>query len=138
MSDLRTKGFGSYGLERAPRRSPGLWFGLFAAPLAWAAQLVAGSQLEELGCSPAPGDTTALGIENRAAVLILTLAALAVAVAAGLASWRALRRSAPDESRFGEATVWIAGCGLALSVLFAALIVLGGIDVLFLDACEPG
>jgi hypothetical protein len=111
------------------------WYALLGAPLAWAAQLVAGYGLTEAACGPA-GARWGIDVHAWEAVIF----ALAAAVAAG--GWcaaAALRRAVVrgeiadplDRVRF------VSTLGLAVGAIFIALIAFSGTAVLTLEGCRP-
>ena len=111
-----------------------LWFGLSAAPVAWATQLVAGYAIEEAACSTKTD--LWLGVEPWIVLLTVTLAALAAL--GGVAAWWSLRRvrlGRTDDPR-GRLR-FMAAVGLGASILFLAGIVLAGLPVVTLNECSP-
>src|SRR3982751_3375773 len=98
------------------RRIALLWLGILGPALAWSMQLVAGDALTELGCE------RGLGVGGvRAGVIVLTIAAVGVALTTGVAGFRQ-RVQAADERR-GERTAFLALCGAASTAIFVAVIV---------------
>jgi hypothetical protein len=122
-------------IERtSPLANALLLYGLLAAPLAWTAQLVVGYGVGEAACSVAG---MRWGIEPTTWALALTAATGAVglsglATAGGLA--RELRRGSSDDPR-GRVEFMAAG-GVFVSATFLALIVLGGVASLYVEACR--
>jgi hypothetical protein len=112
-----------------------LWFGLLAAPLAWATQLVLGYGSEELPCSSTTAPTSVAGLELDHFVAVVTLAAALVALA-GLAVAVSSSSSAHDDS-LGRVR-FMARAGILVSAVFLGAILLAGSAALVLDPCEAG
>jgi hypothetical protein len=113
-------------------RSGRLWFAVLAGPLLWAAQLYVNYQWEEvLACSPAatsPGQV--LGIDVRTWILLVNTVTTAGTLAALAVALHCYRRTR------GEVAQWMAFAGVANSVLFLFLIVVGYAPVLMLKPCQ--
>lgn len=108
---------------------------VFAAPVAWAAQLVIAYSVEEGGCSVAGPKVAGVDVANVAGVV--SLIALAVAVAGGLTALVLLRRR--DESADPRGVVhFLAGAAAMAAVIFSILIVFGGVATIVLDPCSAG
>ena len=108
-----------------------LLFGLLAAPLAWAGQLVAGYQLGDARCSVAG---MRWGFDSEAGEAAVLGVALAVAVGGLAVSWW-LERSAGRDARGRVA--FMAGGGIFVSAIFLVLILMGGIAALSIEHCRP-
>ena len=123
------------------RGSFALWFGVLAAPAAWAVQLVVNYSLDEwFACSPAstsPGRV--LGLTTGSIAVIVAAAAVVLSVVALVVSARCFRSGPPSEDaeRWGRAR-WMALAGMMNSVLYLLLIVLSFGPPAFLDPCESG
>jgi hypothetical protein len=110
------------------------WFGVLAPPLAWAAQLVTGYAFEEAGCGRPDASLFGAGLNGLTAIVVIASGALAIAGgAASLTAWRATRPPAAAGS--GE---FLAVWGIAASFVFLLAIVLTGVSLIPLDACQPG
>ena len=110
-----------------------LWFGVLGAPLAWTLQLVAGYGVEEAGCAEG---ARRWGVPSHGLQIAILCFCAAVALGSGLAagwSWREAGRGRLRNRRGRVAFLGI--CGLLLSALFLALIVLGGAGAATLDTC---
>jgi hypothetical protein len=106
-----------------------------AAPFAWAAQLVIGYGVEEGGCSVAGPEVAGADVGNVAGVV--SLVALAVALGGGVTALLLLRRR--DASGDPRGSVhFLAGAAAIAALLFAILIVFGGIATVVLDPCSAG
>lgn len=110
------------------------WFGVAAAPLAWAAQLLLGYSMQEAGCGRPDSSLWGTGIKPLTAVVLAVSAALAVA--GGAAAVTALRdaRSNDPRGRVG----FVAISGIVATVVFGFAIALSAIPLLTLHACHPG
>ena len=113
-----------------------LWFGLLAAPLAWAAQLVTAWGIEESACErDAAGSVW--GISPQSLTIAVSVAGAAVALAALLVAVRAVRQL----SQAGEAAArrtFMACAGVLGSALFLGGIALAAAAALSLDSCRIG
>ncbi|OZM77198.1 hypothetical protein [Pseudonocardia sp. MH-G8] len=112
-----------------------MWFAVLGASVAWALHLFVAWGVVELAC--ASGRDTVLGLPLRGLVLVATVVPLLVALAATWTSWRLRRRIAQsdtDDRRLQRAG-FLAGVGLALSLLAVATIVFGGAALLVLEPC---
>jgi hypothetical protein len=111
-----------------------VWFGLLAAPAAWAAQHVVGFGLTVAACG-APG--RAWGIDVTPWTIALTVAAALVAVLAEVAAAAVLRatRDAGEEPP-GSRIRFLSIVGLTTNPLFLCIIVLSGTGVSVLDGCR--
>lgn len=133
---VRTAGREEAIREASSPRSPALWFGLLAPPLAWAANLVLGDLVFELGCAAGVRGAALYGVPLRGWSLIQSAVMAAVAVAAGVVAWRAWRTlcRAGDEPRVQRARA-MAVAGVASAALYLGLIVYGVLPPLLLSAC---
>jgi hypothetical protein len=111
------------------RRLVLLWFAVLAGPIAWGVHLVLSAGVSELSCRQ--GGAGWLG----AAELLLTLVPAAIAFAALLVALSERRATTAD----GDATSgqrFLAAAGIACSIVFLTLILLGGlVPHLFLSSC---
>ena len=110
-----------------------IWFGLFAAPVAFAVEHLSGWLISEGDCAGHVG-----GIDFKASVgVISTLAALAAAagLAASVVAYRAVKETDKDAPP-PEGRAWLmAICGIVVSSLLFVMIVLGGSGALILGGC---
>jgi hypothetical protein len=115
-----------------------MWFGLFAAPAAWALQHVSGIQLQYAQCH----DNTAgpgFSIHVDGWTLGVTLTTAGIAVLGGLASvvaWRATREAEDDDAPPAGRIHFFAVIGMTMTPLFLALILMSGLGEVFLPACR--
>ena len=125
-------------------RAPGislktLAFGLFAGPVMWSIQELVSYPLAAQSCYPGSVPLREPLISSVGLLVALTtLIALVVTVAAllvALRNWRAAgsiaEREAPDENR----TRFLSLAGVLVSALFILAIVLNGVPVLLLSPC---
>jgi hypothetical protein len=112
------------------------WFGLGAAPLAWAAMQVFGWGLSELHCA---SGGSRLGIHARGWQIAATSAAFCVwllAAAAALVVYRATRVEGEDpDPPLGRAHM-LAVASLAVNAVFFVLILLAGISTAVATGCH--
>jgi hypothetical protein len=119
-------------------RSVPLWFGVLAPPLAWAAHLVLGDGIFELGCARGFRDHRILGVSLRAWATIQTSFFAAVTILAGVLAYRAwlqLRSVEPEGVAVGRARA-MAIAGVASSILYFLIILFGFFPPLFLQSCR--
>ena len=114
-----------------------MWFGLFGAPFAWAAQHVAGVALTIGTCH----DNTAgpdLGIDVDAVVAIVTTVAALIAVLAllsAVAAWRSTRGADDDDPPPAGRIHFLGIVGLTISPLFLAIILMSGLGTISMPEC---
>jgi len=112
--------------------SPPMWFAVAGAPVAWGLQFTIGYWLTQAHCSVAGG---AWGIPLDVAVVILTVAAAAAALGAGVAALR-LFRATRDAELHGAPPAgrvhFLATVGMAVTPLFVCIIVMNGVGILIL------
>ena len=120
---------------RSGRASALAWFGVVAPALAWATQLVVGYAFQEAGCGRPDADLWGVGLDGLTAIVIIVCGA--VAVAGALAGIVALRASAGGGDPLGRVR-FMAVAGIASGCIFLLAIVLSGIALLPLDACDSG
>jgi hypothetical protein len=120
-----------------PTPSALMWIGLFAAPVAWAAQHVTGIELQFARCHDnTPGPIRDVPVD--ALPIAVSAAAAAVAVLGGLAAlaaWRSARDADDDDAPPAGRIHFLAVVGITISPLFLAIIVMSGLGSLFLPAC---
>jgi len=118
------------------RRNVLLWFGVFAAPLAWAGHLVAGYTFEEAACSN--GSRLWWHGEHwwQVGVTVVALAVGALGMLAALSSVRSVRQAEVPDPR--GRVHFLALFGFAGSLFFLAIIALAGTYVIVLDPCTHG
>jgi hypothetical protein len=122
-----------------------IWFGIAAAPIAWDVQLLANSLFVGRACYPHAQPLTvpqwpALWLT----ILIISLAGIAVAVAAWLVSWRSWRLT-HEEKGGGEhhlleagqgRTRFLAMVGMMTSTLFLFALIFGTLAVFLVPLCS--
>jgi hypothetical protein len=110
------------------------WFSVLAPPLAWAAQLVVGYSFQEAGCGRPDADLWGAGLNGLTGSVVIVCGA--VAILGGLAGMVALRAAATGDP-LGRVR-FMAVAGIVSACIFLLAIVLSGIALLPLDACNPG
>jgi len=142
MTERRTVDPDAPSTGRAPYRPPPterdaaerrrlvlLWFALLAGPIGWGAHLLLSDGVSELSCRQ--GGAGWLG----AAELLLTIVPAAIVVVALLAGLSERRATTADE-RATSGQRFLAAASVECSVVFLALILLGGLlPHLFLSSC---
>ena len=123
------------GARKLSRRDVALfWFGVLAAPSAWALHLTVSYGYDEAACSDR------VGVSAVEPLILASGAVCAViAVAGGMAAWSVWRRASRGAVADPRAWVQVLGVGSVLSsVLFLFAIVMQTVQVLALSACLPG
>jgi hypothetical protein len=107
-----------------------LWTGIFAGPVAWAADLLASYALVHVACAR----------RNVAILDATTIAALIIVAGGAVTSSLALRATSDDDATDGgrprDRARFMAVLGLLISGLFALQILAGAIPQRVLDACQ--
>jgi hypothetical protein len=115
-----------------------MWAGLFAAPLSWAAQHVFNFGVATASCSPGGrGWGVPVGTWVAIATAVagaLTLAGLTAAVLTLLAVRGAGDEAPPPEGRI----YFLSICGIVISPIFLAIILMDGIATQLLTNCQQG
>jgi hypothetical protein len=121
-------------LRRSSRLVTALqWYAVLGAPLAWAAQLVVGSNIPQAVCAPPGAGWTASSHPWEAGVAV----AAACVAAGGWAAAISLRRAC-DRGHVSDPlgrVRFVATAGLAIGVIFLTLIVLSAAGALALGEC---
>lgn len=122
------------------RESLLLWFGIFAAPLAWTAQVFVAPDLNEVLCLPgasASGRGTVFGMDVEVFLVGVSATAALVALLGFASAYSCLRRlRRAGDGTPGTRASWMAAAGVFVSLLFLLGIVVGFIPMIFLEACE--
>jgi hypothetical protein len=115
-----------------------MWAGILGAPAAWSAQHIFGYGVTEAGCS---AGSRGWGVPIDSWTAIATAVAVALALGgltASLLTFRAVRDSnndaAPPEGRI----YFLSICGIVISPLFLAIILMSGIATQILGNCHQG
>ena len=117
-------------------RSLLLWFGVFGAPFAWAAQHVAGYGLTEASCGLA-GKRTGVALDTW--TIVVTAVGASTAVLSGLAAvavFRATRETGEEPP--GGRVHFLSIVGMTISPLFTLIILMSGLGSIFLANCHQG
>jgi len=117
--------------------SAGMWFGVLAGPIVWAAQLLIDYGLDEMiACAPGNrhrGSIHGAGIET--VIQITNVVATVLALLAFAVSFRAYRRLSDGDGSPGFRARWMAAAGMFISGLFLMAIVLTFASPIFLSPC---
>jgi len=117
------------------RASRLMWFGVWAAPVAWALQLAAGVMFGLAQCSP-NGERWQIALRTWNVAIAVAAAVIAIAgiVAAVLAFRGTSDRS--DAPPPGSRIHFMAAMALTIGPLFLAIIVLNGLGTGLGDVCR--
>ena len=117
-----------------------MWFALLGAPAAWVLQHVSGYALTEAACGRA-GAGWDVPVDGATAVV--SAAAVAVAVLAGLAAVKLWRDTRPAEGAGGSEEPppqgrihFLATVGMVITPLFVSIILMSGLGELLLASCR--
>jgi len=128
-------------IERLPVGLKRLWFGVLAAPAAWAGMEGVGYWLAARSCEPGTGGVPMEGTARPALTQVLLAVVMLAIALGGLAvavhNWRAVQPQARrgDPPEWGRAHFMAFG-GVLISVLFVGGIVLFGLPTFLVDACR--
>lgn len=114
-----------------------MWFGLFGAPAAWAAQHVTGVALT-IGACHDNTEGPDWQVHVDAWTVVSTSAAALVAILAGLsaiAAWRSARDADDSDPPPAGRIHFLGIVGLTISPLFLAIILMSGLGSIFLSEC---
>jgi hypothetical protein len=114
-----------------------VWFGVFAAPFAWAAQHVAGIELTISQCHD-NADGPAWDVPLDPVMAATTAVAAGIAVLGGLAAvnaWRATRDAEEDDPPPPGRIYFLSVIGMTITPLFLAIIVMSGLGSILLAHC---
>lgn len=110
-----------------------MWFGLFGAPFAWAAQHVVGISLIEAACNP-PSPHWGVPVDSWT-IAATAVAAIVAALSAG-AAYMVYRSTKDAGTEIPEARVrFLAIVGIVVSPLFLAIMLMSGITVVAFPEC---
>lgn len=118
-----------------PRAETLQWIGLFAAPLAWTVQLVAGFGYTVGAC----GAVRDWGGSLATWEIAITAAAAAVALGgqwAAVLAWRATRGASDSDRPPAGRIHFFAAAALLSNTIFLIVILLGGITAVHLAPCR--
>ena len=119
------------------RASALMWFGLFAAPFAWAAQHVTGVLLTIGQCHDnAAGPDWQVHVDTWAIVVTAAAALIAsLGLLSAVLAWRSTRDADDDDPPPAGRVHFLGIVGLAISPLFLAIILMSGLGTIFLPQC---
>ncbi len=110
-----------------------MWFGLVAAPAAWAVQFLIGLTLAEAACNVAGSQW---GVPVDAGTLAATVVGATAAALGATAAFMTYRATKDAGTGLPEARVRFLGIiGIVVSPLFLAIILMSGITVVALPEC---
>jgi hypothetical protein len=115
------------------RRQALMWIGMFAGPVAWAFQHLAGLSLTVADCHDLTLPRS--NIHFHGWVIAVTAVALAVSVAGQLAAIGAWRLTRGEEELPGARIHFLSVVGMAISPLFIIIVLMSGLGALFLPQC---
>lgn len=113
-----------------------LWFGTLGGPIAWGFQVLIGSELPELACSPGSAGPAVGGVGVESILVALDVTCALVAVLAALVAWRCWRRTGGGDESVGGRARWMAVAGIFTSVLSLVVIIQGFFPLLLLSGCS--
>ena len=116
-----------------------LWYGVLGGAVAWAVHLLVAWPLDELTCAAGSEKISAVPLWQAVGLAVVipglvTAGSLAVAALAWRRTARAQSAGAHDPA-FGRSRM-LAVVGIWANLLFLTIIVLGGVAVLVLPACQ--
>jgi hypothetical protein len=119
-------------------RSVALWAGILVPPAAWGVQLVLADLLFELGCAPGVRGHVVFGVSLSAWTLMVTAAATAATVAAGIGAFRAWRRTpSRTDATWAHRARGMAWWGIVSAGFYLLIILYGAFPPAFLNECAP-
>ena len=114
-----------------------MWFGLFGAPAAWAAQHVAGISLTIGECHDnTAGPESGIDVDTWVGVITAVAAVIALlGLLSAVAAWRSARDADDDDAPPAGRVHFLGIVGLTISPLFLAIILMSGLGTIFLSQC---
>jgi len=107
-----------------------VWYGLLGAPLAWAAQLVAGFWIAQTAC-----DRGGVSVDGWTLAVMSVAAAVAVGAEGCAVSVFRATKDAGQQPPAGRIH-FLATIGLTIGPLFLAIILMSGLGVVALPECR--
>ena len=115
-----------------------MWVGVLGAPAVWACQHVFGFGVTQAGCSIG-SKTWNVPIDTWTAIATSVAGALAIAgLVASVLAYRAVRDADIDTEPPDGRIYFMSICGIVISPLFLAIILMSGIATLILSNCHQG
>ena len=115
-----------------------MWAGILGAPAVWASQHVFGFGVTQAGCSVG-SRAWDVPIDTWTAVATAVAGALALgALVASALTYRAVHDADIDDPPPKGRIYFISICGIVISPLFLAIILMSGIGTLILPNCQQG
>jgi hypothetical protein len=115
-----------------------MWIGIVGAPAVWACQHVFGFGVTQAGCAVGSRGWN-VPIDTWTAVATSVAGALAIgALVASALTYRAVRDAEIDTEPPKGRLYFVSICGIVISPLFLAIILMSGIGTLLLPNCHQG
>jgi len=115
-----------------------MWVGVVAAPAAWACQHVFGFGVTKAGCSVGSRGWN-IPIDSWTIIAGSVAAALAIAgLVASILTWRTVNATSKDDPPPEGRIYFMAVCGIVISPLFLAIIVMSTVATAVLTNCHQG
>jgi hypothetical protein len=115
-----------------------MWIGILGAPAVWASQHVFGFGVTQAGCAVGSRGWN-VPIDTWTAVATSVAGALAIgALVASALTYRAVRDAEIDAAPPKGRLYFVSICGIVISPLFLAIILMSGIGALLLPNCQQG
>lgn len=115
-----------------------MWLGVLGAPIVWACQHVFGFGVTQAGCSIGSKSWN-VPIDTWTAVATSVAGALAITgLVASVLAYRAVTDADIDADPPGGRIYFMSICGIVISPLFLAIILMSGIGTLILPNCHQG
>jgi hypothetical protein len=115
-----------------------MWAGIVGAPVAWTCQHIFGFGVTQAGCSVGSRGWH-VPIDTWTAIATSVAGALAIAgLAASVIAFRAVRNADNDTAPPKGRIYFMSICGIVISPLFLAIILMSGIATLILSNCRQG
>jgi hypothetical protein len=119
--------------QASSSRAASLWFGILVGPAAWMVQELLGWFFGERVC----GAMSIAGV--RTTLAVISVAALAAAVAGAMTGWRNLRRATaggrPLQTEGADRVEFMSMAGVLVSSVFALGIVWASLPAVMLNQC---
>jgi hypothetical protein len=115
-----------------------MWVGILGAPVAWACQHVFGFGVTQAGCSIGSRGWH-VPIDTWTAIATSVAGALAICgLVASVLTFRAVRDAEIDTAPPHGRIYFVSICGIVISPLFLAIILMSGVATLVLSNCQQG
>jgi hypothetical protein len=130
-------------MDRATSQSPNIgilseWFGVSAGPVLWSVRLAASYIMVAIGCQAGFVQPQIIGLSGiEIPVALMSIAAVIITLLAAGISWGNWHRLKDSNGRNGprDRSWFMAVSGMALSVLFAVVMLVETAPIFFLAPC---